>query len=146
MKKLPILLLLLGSGMVFACSVAWAEGDAAPAEEALIQDFAIRGLVVDDTATFIGREFYDAFATAWLDQGMGDAYNLSVHEQPTAVSGSRVWVQYKRETLFEVRLPPVRANIQANAQEAARSAARRLKTLEIERALFPEPDLAPDEF
>ena len=127
-------------------SDAAAQGGAEAVTEESIRHDGISGLVVDNTATFIGRQFYDAFAVAWLDQGIADAQNLSVHEQPTARSGSRVWIEYNRQTLFLVFLPPIRANIEETAGQAAAAVARRFKTLEIERALFQNPDLAPDEF
>jgi curli production assembly/transport component CsgE len=116
-----------------------------PVDEETIRHDGISGLIVDDTVTFVGREFYDAFAIAWLDYGLGDRYNLSIHELPTAASGSRVWVEYNRKTLFQVFLPPTRANIEATARTAAEQVARRFKTMELERALFTDPDLAPDE-
>lgn len=128
------------------CSDALAqEGGDAVTEEAIRGD-GVSGLMVDDTVTFIGRQFYDAFAFAWLDQGIDDGRNLSVREQPTARSGSRVWVEYNRQNLFQVFLPPIRANIEDTAARAAAVVARRFKTLEVERALLQNPDLAPDEF
>ena len=128
------------------CSDAVAQDGAQAGTEEAIRHEGISGLIVDNTVTFIGRQFYDAFALAWLDQGVADGQNLSVHEQPTAKSGSRVWVEYNRQKLFQVFLPPIRANIEETAGRAAASVARRFKTLEVERALFRNPDLAPDEF
>jgi curli production assembly/transport component CsgE len=113
-------------------------------EESIRRD-GLQGVIVDDTATFIGRQFYDAFAVAWLDQGAGEQ-NLSVHEQPTAHSGSRIWIEHNRRTLFQVFLSPIRADIEATADRAAASVAQRFKALELERTLFKNPDLAPDEF
>jgi curli production assembly/transport component CsgE len=121
------------------------EAETGPVDESAIRHDGIAGLIVDDTVTFIGRQFYDTFAIAWLDQGMGDDYNLSIHEQPTAISGSRVWVEHNRTKLFEVFLPPTRANIEATATAAAGIVAQRFKAMALERALFADPDLAPDE-
>jgi curli production assembly/transport component CsgE len=81
-----------------------------------------------------------------LEQQVADGQNLSVHEQPTAASGSRIWVEHNRRTLFQAFLPPTRADIEATARRAASQVAQRFKTLELERALFKNPDLGPDEF
>jgi hypothetical protein len=62
------------------------------------------------------------------------------------LSGSRVWVEYNHQSLFQIFLPPTRADIVDKANRAASLVARRFKTLEIERALLRNPDLAPDEF
>ena len=117
-----------------------------PADETEIRHDGIRGVIVDDTMTFIGRQFYDAFAIAWLDQGVGDDYSLSIHEQPTAASGSRVWVEHDRRKLFEVFLAPIRANIVTRATAAAGIVAERFRVMELEKARYTDPDLAPDEF
>lgn len=114
-------------------------------DEEKMQNEGISGLIVDNTVTFIGRDFYDAFALAWLDQRVGDIGNLSINERPTARSGSRVWVESNGRSLFQVFLSPVRANIETTARKAAKSVARRVEELKIERLLFKNPDLAPDE-
>ena len=147
MKTARILTIGLAWALVVAMDfeVSAAEEGAAAVEEA-IRDDGITGLMVDNTVTFIGREFYAAFALAWLGQGATTDKNLSVHEQPTARSGSRVWVEYNRRTLFQVFLSPTLANIEATARQAAASVAERFKIMEVERALMKNPDLAPDEF
>lgn len=116
------------------------------AEETILRDEGIRGLIVDNTRTIIGKRFYEAFALHWLDQRVGDIDNLSVGERPTARSGSRVWVEYDRQILFQVFLSPVLANIEQQARTAAAKVGRRIQQLEIQRALFKNPDLADDEF
>jgi curli production assembly/transport component CsgE len=123
-----------------------AQQPAEVATEEAIRQQGIGGLIVDATVTFIGRQFYDAFAIAWMDQEVADGQNLSVHERPTAASGSRIRVEHNRQTLFEAFLSPTRANIESTARQAAAIVARRFKALELERILFDDPDLAPDEF
>ena len=145
MPRAPTIFLLCMLFPAFWSNALAQAGPEAVAEET-IRGEGISGLIVDDTVTFIGRQFYDAFASAWLDQGIADGRNLSVHEQPTARSGSRVWIEHNRQNLFQVFLPPIRANIEDTARRAAASVARRFKTLEVERALSRNPDLAPDEF
>jgi curli production assembly/transport component CsgE len=115
-------------------------------EEAILQDEGIRGLIVDNTVTMIGKKFYEAFALDWLDQKIGDIDNLAIGERPTARSGSRVWVEYNRRVLFEVSLSPVMANIETTARIAASKVGRRIQEFEIRKALIKNSDLAGDEF
>jgi hypothetical protein len=83
---------------------------------------------------------------AWLDYQVDGDQNFSIHELPTAKSGSRIWVEYNREKLYQVFLSPVMSNIQRSAKAAAKAVADRYETRLIEKALFVNPDLAADEF
>lgn len=114
-------------------------------ETGMLHQDGVTGLIVDNTITFMGRQFYNDFATAWLDQGIADGDNVSVHEQPTAVSGSRIWVEYNNQILFQAFVSPVRSDIDATAKKAANSVAQRFKALELERKLLNDPDLGSDE-
>lgn len=114
--------------------------------EARVMNEDISGLVIDNTVTFIGRDFYHYFSRYWSNQGLMENYNLTVREQPTARYGSRVGVEWNRRIVFQVFLPPTRANIEASAKAAAQSIAQRFKAMEVQRLLFIDPDLAPDEF
>lgn len=105
----------------------------------------LTGLIVDNTVTFMGRQFYNDFAAAWLDQGMTDAKNISIHEQPTAVSGTRIWIEYNQQILFQAFISPVRADIDNTSKRAAAVVAQRFKAIELERSLFKDPDLGYDE-
>lgn len=114
-------------------------------ESGEIRQEGVSGLIVDNTRTFMGRQFYDVFATTWSDQGVADGKNISVHEQPTALSGTRIWVEYNQQTLFQTFLSPARARIDAAAKQAAAQVAQQLRTLELLR-LVNDPDMGPDEF
>lgn len=121
------------------------EQNQSSSESGEISQEGISGLIVDNTRTFMGRQFYDVFAIAWSDQGVADGKNLSVHEQPTAVSGTRIWVEYNQQTLFQTFLSPTRARIDAAAKQAAALVAQRFRALELLR-LANDPDMGSDEF
>jgi curli production assembly/transport component CsgE len=106
----------------------------------------INGLIIDNTVTVIGREFYHHFSRYWTEQGLLTDYNLTVREQPTARFGSRIEVEWNRMRLFQVFLPPTRSNIEVSARRAAQAIAQHFKMMEIQKLLFVNPDLAPDEF
>jgi curli production assembly/transport component CsgE len=114
-------------------------------ENSMLRQEGVTGLIVDNTITFMGRQFYDDFANAWLDQGIANGANLSVHEQPTAVSGTRIWVEYNHQILFQAFVSPVRSDIDATAKKAANLVAQRFKALELERKFLNDPDLGSDE-
>jgi curli production assembly/transport component CsgE len=106
----------------------------------------INGLIIDNTMTVIGRDFYQYFSRYWVDQELSDDYNLTVREQPTARFGSRIVVEWNRLNLFQVFLPPTRSNIEISAKQAVQVISQRFKVIEIQKLLFVNPDLAPEEF
>jgi len=145
---LVITLTLIGTGI--PPLLAADTGDAIPESEALPgeslhADDILQGLIIDHTVTFIGRNFYYHFSKAWSEQAIHGDYNLTVYEQPTAHSGSRVWVEWDRRNVYQVFLSPASRDIQAAAENAARTIARRLEVIELQKSLFNNPDLAPDE-
>lgn len=146
-----VIALLICVGLIFSISTVFAEAEQSieendAIEESPLEDEGIKGVIVDNTITVIGRRFYDAFSMAWLDYQVGGDVNFSIHELPTANSGSRIWVEYNREKLYQVFLSPVMSNIQKSAREAAKKVADRYEEHLIEKALFTNPDLAADEF
>ena len=138
-------------GLLVLSGALYAQADRSVDENELIDDSSIedegiKGVIVDNTVTIIGRRFYDAFSMIWLDYQVGGDENFSIHELPTATSGSKIWVEYNREKLYEVFLSPVMSNIKRSARAAAKAVADRYETRMVEKALFVNPDLAPDEF
>lgn len=104
------------------------------------------GVVVNDTVTFIGQEFYRVFVATWRDEPGVDRFSVSVHERPSARWGSLVYVQYEHRDVFRAFLSPGRRDFvrQAGA-DAARIVYQRVVDLEVQRLLFRDPDLAQDE-
>ena len=145
---LLIVFILTGSGT--PSLLAADTGNATPESEelpgdALHADDILQGLIIDHTVTFIGRSFYYHFSKAWSEESIHGDYNLTVYEQPTAHSGSRVWVEWDRRIVYQVFLSPASRDIQAASQNAASTIARRLEVIELQKSLFNNPDLAPDE-
>lgn len=132
---------------------------AAPGHAAEEQDKALRGqdlngrvlqelyagVVVDQTVTVAGHEFYQHFVVLWRDREMTNRYAISVHERPTARWGSQIWIEYAQRRVFQAFMPPARANVKAIGEQAAEIAYQNVVDTEVQRLLFREQDLAPDE-
>jgi hypothetical protein len=86
----------------------------------------IGGLVVDETLTRAGRDFYDAFFQRWRWPTGAATVTLAVHEQPTPGLGSRLSIRVDGEAVFETRLHP-RADTMETVEEAVRRASLRLR-------------------
>lgn len=119
--------------------------DAKPKREADLID----GLILNRAMTRFGHRFYREFVSAYRDiNGMSNHSGLTVVEQATARSGSKILVLHNRKPVFVTFLSPASRNIDAQANMAAKRVNASL--LQYQRqakwAAFSDPDLAPDEF
>lgn len=97
------------------------------AERRLIpQSYGITGLVVDETRTTIGRDFYAIFYDAWQAPEGSVNYTVVVEEQPVPSLGTRVIVHVNDEVAFDARLQPRYEMIREAALAAVAYARRTL--------------------
>lgn len=102
-------------------------------------------LVVNQTVTVAGQEFFQHFVAAWREREMADRYSISITERPTARFGSQLWVEYAQRRVLQLQLPASRSGLQALGERAAEAVFQRVADAELERLLFRDLDLAPDE-
>ena len=104
------------------------------------------GVVVNNTITFIGQEFYQTFVANWRDEPNVENFTVTVHERPSARWGSLIFIEYENRELFRAFLSPGRRDfVRQAAADAARFIYQRVVDLEVQRLLFRDPDLAQDE-
>lgn len=106
---------------------------------------SIAGIVADQVVTLIGQNFYGYFVATWRELPLANRYNISIHEKPSARWGSLVWVEFEHRHLFEAFLSPARSDIKLAAERAANVAYQGMVRTDIERLLFRDQDLGPDE-
>lgn len=110
----------------------------------LITDDGVYGVIVDQTITVIGRDFYQVFSSQWRDVKGSNDINITINERPNARTGSLVTIKADRKVIYRRFLPPARANIIAAVNQAIRSASKNIEKNKIEK-LFRNPDLGADE-
>lgn len=103
------------------------------------------GVVVNQTVTVAGQEFFQHFTASWRERELGERYAILVVEKPSARTGSQVWVEFSRRRVFQAQLPNARGELQTLGEQAAEIAYQRIADTELERLLAPEPDLGADE-
>lgn len=103
------------------------------------------GMVVNQTVTVNGQDFYKAFAAAWRDAQAASQYAVAIYERPNARHGTHVWVEYQRNKVYETILPPSRAQIPGLGVRAAEAAQEAIVNADVERRLYVDHDLAKDE-
>ncbi len=78
----------------------------------------IDGLLINETKTKIGQDFYEFFFNFWQAPDNAKDYTLFVSERPTGNSGSWIWVNVNETTVFQNRLTPKADLIEETASSA----------------------------
>lgn len=77
----------------------------------------ITGLVLDETKTKGGRDFFDFFNLNWTPiEGL--AYTITIGEQPDRGRGSFIWVKVNDNMVFFKRLNPMSDAIETEVRNA----------------------------
>jgi curli production assembly/transport component CsgE len=101
-----------------------AGADASPASGAAGDGVSIGGLVINDTRTTIGRDFYDVFYGRWETPEGAENVMIRVYEQPRPNVGTRLLVDVEDQTVFRANLRPRFQQIKKAARRALARAVR----------------------
>lgn len=105
----------------------------------------VGGLLLDQTVTVLGHEFFSAYADAWRELDADQRYSVTVYEIPTARFGSTIRVQAQGRVVYQSLLKPNRDAARDTALAVAGDVFQGLIRAEAEQALFHDPDLGPEE-
>ena len=103
------------------------------------------GLLLDETVTVLGHEFFSAYADAWRELDGDQRYSVTIFEIPTARFGSTIRVQAQGRIVYQALLKPNRDAARDTAFAVAGDVFQGLIRAEAEQALFHDPDLGPEE-
>ena len=78
---------------------------------------AIDGLVVDETQTKLGRDFYTEFYAFWQAPEGAMNYTILVQEQPIPNVGTRILVRVNDEIAFQTQIQPRQEMIENAARQ-----------------------------
>lgn len=126
------------------CAAQLARENEQPIERLGVTDLA-SGLVLDQTVTVLGHEFFSAYADAWRELDGLQRYSVTIQEVPTARFGSTVKVLAKGRIVYQALLRPNRQAARELAPNVAGDIFQALIRAEAEQALFRDPDLGPEE-
>jgi hypothetical protein len=136
-----VLLLVFVRGTVFAQTTPTSKS-----EPALSNSYSegVSGVVVANTMTPAGYQFYRLFALAWRDKPESERYSLSVVESRGRQRFTLVNVYYANQSLFSAIVPSRYPALQALVDQSLEAVSSRLLTLEL-GASESDPDMAADE-
>jgi curli production assembly/transport component CsgE len=103
------------------------------------------GLVLDQTVTVLGHEFFSSFAEAWRELDGDQRYSVTIAEVPTARFGSTIRVHAQGRTVYQSLLKPNRHAARETALAVAGNAFESLIRAEAEQVLAHDPDLGPED-
>ncbi|MFH0258619.1 curli production assembly/transport protein CsgE [Vibrio rumoiensis] len=105
----------------------------------------INGLIVDQTMTVLGRNFYFYFSQKLNEEHENLSINLSVKERPTALSGSIITIFHFNTPIYRTSLSPGLQQAELKADQAVDSISYYLLRWKLDRKFSDKTDLAPDE-
>lgn len=112
----------------------------------IILNDAYTGIVANQTITVSGQDFFQYFIAAWRDKDMVEKFEISISERPSARLGSQIWINYGQKRVFQTFLPASRAAIKPISLAAADAVYEGIVQADVQKLLFRDPDLGPDEF
>ena len=108
------------------------------------EDEEMLGLIVDDTISHIGHDFYYSFSERLRATSPMD-FNLVVRERPSARWGSLVTVEFRQRLVYRRFLPPNTVDLQDDAYQAADVVRAQIAQQKLEALLQDTTDLERDE-
>ena len=135
-----------------ATSNAWPQNDAALASDAPLQLAAPEssrdsfGIVVNQTFTPGGMEFYRRFTDYWREQPNYDQYNLVIIERPSRRYGNSIFVVQNQEIVFSGSLPIKADAISALSLDATQKVYAKIVRQVLGAFGAADPDMGKSDF
>jgi curli production assembly/transport component CsgE len=91
---------------------------AAKEKEAVRQSAALKNLVMDNTLSKMGQDFYEYFYEQWDPPETDRHFTVYIEEKPSPGMGNMVMIKINYDKVFQSRLTPRRDMIEKIAQQA----------------------------
>jgi curli production assembly/transport component CsgE len=143
-RSIVVVAFLLATPLAYAGSAPPANpvpDESRPASE---QDL-LGGVITSRTITVLGWDFYEYFTAKWQAIHGNERLSLSIYERPTARWGSEIWIDYRQTRVFHTFLPPARSATKEISTKAVDFVYKNVTDINIQRSLFTDVDLAPEE-
>lgn len=85
------------------------------------REVEVNGLILDQTQTRIGQQFYENFVMFWESPSEIEDYNILVTEMASPIWGSWVRIEVNTVMVYEDLLKPRSENVEESAKKAVES-------------------------
>lgn len=133
--------------LVFLRGTAFAQTDLnSKFESTLLNPYSegVSGVVVANTFTSAGNQFYRLFALAWRDKPESEKYSISVVESRARQRFSLITIYFANKVLYNAVLPARFSALQALVDQSIDAVSSGLLTIELSTS-ETDSDLAADE-
>jgi hypothetical protein len=96
----------------------------------------INGMVVDETRSKHGRDFYDLFYTSWSEPEESYAYTIRIEEKPGRGRGTIIIVRVNDEIVYQSQLQPRYEVVEQTALQAVEQTYRIMQRYDLSRRIF----------
>ena len=128
--------------MLFATGLAWAQVDEPGAAQNLSGDDF--GIVVNQTFTAAGQEFYRRFTDFWREKPDFENYTLVIVERPSQRFGNRITINFHQKSVFSSNIPNKVDAIRSLSSEAVEKAYANILSLSLRMTGDGDPDMGGD--
>jgi len=80
-------------------------------------EIEIDGLLIDDTKTKAGKDFYDLFYNEWEAPGDAKNYSITVSEKPFRLTSTLIVISINDDIVYQAILQPRQDLVEAQAEE-----------------------------
>ena len=102
------------------------------------------GMVLGQTVTVAGQDFFLYFVSLWRDKSISERVLIMVRERPSARTGSVIWIEHQGHRLLQFALPASRGFLRGLSEQAVEQLWQRLTEAEIDASLDHDSELARD--
>jgi curli production assembly/transport component CsgE len=113
-------------------------------------DVDLPGILINETHTFAGRDFYASFTALWPTYDPDGQYTLAIVERPSVKTASQITIKYAGRSVYQHFISNQTDFNRKAAEIAVKQVSRAVGAMrpdvqEVMEKLFPDPDMAPDE-
>ena len=107
-------------------------------------NFEISGMVIDNTKTKAGRDFYSLFYNHWISNSIKNKYIIKVNEEPFRLRSTKIEISVNDNIMFSSYLQPRQSLIENLAKQAYRRVKSYVQNYDIIMQQLDSPDTSGD--
>jgi len=88
------------------------------------------GIIIDETISKMGQDFYRYFNNNWNDPGTNENFNIYISEKPTPGMGNMIIIKINYEEIFKNRISPQQQVIESLAEYAINQSQQYIRNYE----------------
>lgn len=108
-------------------------------------DTQIGGLVVNETITWFGQDFYHYFSREWRNQQQIKNQTIVLEEIPSARQGTQIVIRYKGNIVYQTSIAGTRSSSRERGSNAVTTVLTRVLDIDFSSIGLQQADLSANE-